>query len=208
MDNKTMEKMNVKVEDVMYYLITLFYKTGCKYTCTETKLHKLASIVAFSFALDKRQLFENDIYKYEGCGAFIDIKESTIDRDIYLKSKYYDGKDYIEEPFDSDVWVPRRSLSRHHRIREIPYEVRMISEEVFRCFGSYSNKDLNELLNPIVEEMTVDEGKLLDLSKISSAICVREQNNEIEKYIIFSKMYNGEIKRTRLTNMKILVKEK
>lgn len=67
-----MQNSNLRLKEITYYLIQQFYKTGEKYSCTQTKLGKLLSILAFKYARNGQKLFDTPIYKYPPrCGTLI-----------------------------------------------------------------------------------------------------------------------------------------
>ena len=108
----SMEKMNVNLEQAANYLIQLFYKTGKKYSCTRTKIGKLLSIVAFSYARKNSLCFNEKIFKYDECGTIINELEAHVDREIYLKCDYDNGKQMhtglIDESFDEEAYLNKR----------------------------------------------------------------------------------------------------
>lgn len=165
-----MKKQNINLKHLTNYLIQMFYKTGQKYTCTQTKIGKLLSIIAFSYARKEEILFEEIIYKYNGCGTAInELKLLVPDRDIYIRSSYFDGQHIIEEPLKDDLFNPLDdSLKKYAEIGNISEELKSVVEDVFRKFGALSPRDIGQHINLIVEcdGVTNIDGSI-NLEKIS-----------------------------------------
>ena len=162
----SMEKMNVNLEQAANYLIQLFYKTGKKYSCTRTKIGKLLSIVAFSYARKNSLCFNEKIFKYDECGTIINELEAHVDREIYLKCDYDNGKQMhtglIDESFDvSDL------AQKYQNIDSLTDDVKARIEEVFRRFCAYSPTELGQCICPVVNcpGIVTDNGEI-DLAKL------------------------------------------
>ena len=77
-----MIELNANLKDVTSCLIRMFYQTDKKYSCTQTKLGKMLSILAFRYAINGEKLFNESIYRYPpNCGTL--IKALT-----FIKSRY------------------------------------------------------------------------------------------------------------------------
>lgn len=166
----TMDKMSVNLQEAANYLIQLFYQTGKRYTCGRTKLGKLLSIVAFKYAREDKQLFDEMIYRYDGCGTFIN-ELNSYNRDIYF---CLDCEDEKEEYLDE---VKTRNEFEFDRLVEIPEEYKKIDTlyidvketimEVFQEFGFYTAAELGQQLRCIVEDLKIsDENGRVDLQKV------------------------------------------
>jgi len=168
-----MTEVKANLEECSNYLIQLFYKTGQKYSCSRTKIGKLLSIVAFVYALKDKKIFDETIYKYDGCGTAINELKTYIDRDVYIQFDYSDNQEYICDEFLDAVEIPEK----HQKTDSISAEVAETIIKVFRKFGSYSACDLGQCINPIVNYDGVAElDGAINLSKICSL-----NKNDFEK---------------------------
>ena len=168
---KWMEKLNTNLSHVANYFVQLFYKTGQKYSCTQTKVGKLLSVLAFLYARKGKILFDETVYRYKGCGAVIDdLKAVITDRDVYIKSKFedFDGE-ITEEIIDALFDESDESLNTYRDVSSISPELKDNIEKVFRKFGAYSAYSMGQLINPIVNYNGVaDEYDAIDLEVIMS----------------------------------------
>lgn len=153
---ETMKELHVNLAYATRYLVQLFYQTGQKYSCTRTKIGKLLSIVAFAYARKGEQVFDEKIYKYDGCGTAIKELLSIIeDRDVYLRFNYQDDQKFITDNLSVVI------------SEYITTDVQQTIEFVFRKFGSYSAKQLGECINVLVEqEHLLCDDDSINLSKI------------------------------------------
>lgn len=138
-----------RVEECANYLIQLFYKTDKRYSCTRTKIGKLLSILAFKYAVQKDEcLFPLEIYRYPKCGTLIIGIQMYVDRDVYHRYPYDNSKKRISrKELKENVDIP----DSYKEIQSLSEEVKKDIEDVFFTFGAYSQEDLSEELNPIVE---------------------------------------------------------
>lgn len=178
---------NVNTKELAYYMIKMFYETDCKYSCTRTKIGKLISILAFKYATKGILLFDDPIYKYDNCGAYIKALSFWLYRDEYLCDEFQDDKKYISDEFKKPknllAGFQERYNSLDNTLRGLTEEVKKEAEEVFRRFGSYSHVDLSDVLNPIVENTGTPSYGRIDLSRILPAIMETDPNNDVIKYI-------------------------
>jgi len=180
-----MEKLVVHVKSLTYYLVSLFYKTGCKYSCTSTKIGKILSILAFKYAYNDILLFDAEIKKYENCGTIIEDACFWVFSDEYICDKDQNNKKYIIDELKEPVDLSYNLYYRYEQLCQynIPFYIKKDVEEVFRCFGAYSKEDLSEVLNPIVDMLTTECNDKIDLSKLPAIIDKVAQDNEVVKYI-------------------------
>lgn len=179
MNDIQLENLNTSLEDLCCLLVPLFYKTGCKYSCSRTKIGNLLSILAFKYVIDGKKLFNETIYKYDNCGTAITEIIDMLETDEYSVYLYQDDKEYISDELLISAILPER----WQRIPQLSFEIMRDTLEVFRVFGAYSKSDLSEILNPISEKATnVSYGKI-ELSKIPSIIDEIDQNNVLVKYL-------------------------
>lgn len=162
---KQMEELNVNLEQAANYLIQLFYQTDQKYSCTRTKIGKLLSIVAFVYARENKQLFSEDIYKYNDCGTSFNELKLFLGREIYMKDSYLDDEQPFDGIFDDRIDIP----NDYKCIENLDVCLRNRIKEVFKKFASYSPVSLGMCINSIVNyNDIVDETGKLILSKIST----------------------------------------
>lgn len=171
-----MENINANLRHVANYMVQLFYQTEQQFTCTQTKIGKLLSILAFKYAVNNKKLFDSAIYRYKDCGTAIpDLLLFLKDRDVYLRSSYKDLNCKIPE----DIWVTRNSMTNdplnpgqfvyatYRDIDSLTEKLKRDIEEVFRKFGAYCQRELGYLLNSIVEhDMVVGYKNIIELDEI------------------------------------------
>lgn len=179
MYDDVLEKLNVDLGELCCFLIQLFNNTEKKYSCSRTKVGKILSILAFKYAMNGEKLFSERIYKYDGCGTSVETLIGIVCRDEYFSYRYHDDKREIHDEFNNCVEMPLK----WQRQANIPYEVMIDTEDVFRKFGAYSQTDLSEVLNPIVEELTDESYGEIELWKIPFIINDLDQNNAVIKYL-------------------------
>lgn len=171
-----MTELHTNLRETANYLIQLFYATGQRYSCSRTKLGKLLSIVAFIYALKDEELFDESIYRYDGCGTAINELKSYFDRDIYIQFGYEDNQEFIGEDFDFSI-VPKE---KYTEITSIELSLRENIERVFRNFGSYKASELGKCINPIVNHPNVTTEDEVNLCSIQS-LC-RADFSDVENY--------------------------
>lgn len=161
----------VKLEDATNYLIDLFNQTGQIYSCTRTKLGKLLSIAAFKYARKGNLLFEENIYKYKGCGSVIDGLVAYTNMEAYINFVYKDGIKKVSEDISNPINDNPNLLKDE--------EARCLIKDVFINFGAYSPSELGQCINTIVEydNVTKKDDKI-DLNRIEALEKDDEKNME------------------------------
>ena len=184
-DSQTIGKIFYCFTDIVDYLISLFYKTNKKYSCSRTKIGKLLSILEFKYArMKKHRVFLRDIYRYPNCGTAIHALTVECDRDVYRMINYGDNNKKIAfSEIDFNVIPPMESKD----FSCIPLEIREEIERVFCNFGAYTHKRLGDCLNPLVEYDSVcgPEG-IVNLNRIAELTTYDIKNigsNEVIDYI-------------------------
>lgn len=183
---KRMEKLNINLKDITYYLIQLFYRTNKTYSCTQTKIGKLLSILAFKYARNGKILFNEPIYKYQpDCGTL--IKDLVfINKDIYTRNFDIDDDMDSEEPIYFNFNTNNDIPNTYTEIGTISCELKADIEDIFIQFGAYPASVLGKYLNPIADKLVDMEDNELDLKKIQT-ISINDfensQINQIIKYI-------------------------
>jgi len=173
MAESKLNNLNTSLRESAYYLISFFYKTGKKYSCTQTKLGKLLSILAFRYAVNGQRLFEETIYKYPpNCGTLIKEMTMIASKDVYIRSIINENPDNpsrVTDQIDNCIEIPTQFRSIDNLTSEIKLEI----ESLFIRFGAYPADVLGRLINPIVDNIvspSSDEvilDKLFDLKRDS-----------------------------------------
>ena len=178
-----MELLNIDLFKAADFLIGLFYKSGCRYTCTRTKIGKLLSIVAFTYAAEA---FSDEIYKYADCGTTF-LRLQKYDREIYQVSMNPQNDDvhftyefFANDSSSSDI-VPTQ-----YQVTDLPNEFKNRVIQVFLRFGKTSATDLGELINEILPQISSDlRQEVVDLLKISKlSFSKADDENVLLSYII------------------------
>ncbi len=161
-----LEKKSVNLTHASNFLIQLFYKTGKKYSCTRIKIGKLLSIVAFSYAREGIQLFDESICKYGDCGTTINELTSFLARDVYRCGSYEDSIEQIDmnSLIEASDEIEKDGFQDIHTL---PDDVKNRIGNIFSVFGAYSPRQLGEALYSFIScgDMIMDDGTI-DLSKI------------------------------------------
>ena len=172
----------VKLMGCANYLIQFFYKTDKKYSCTRSKIGKLLSILAFKYAVKGIELFDEPIYRWSKCGTLIK-GTNRVFSDVYVSYDMRPKQDAkkVIHPYEvnEEINVP----NQYEKIYEIPCEVMKDIEDVFYNFGAYSQDDLSELLNPIVEYEGVCHGDIVDLEAIARLDKNQFPDNKVVEFI-------------------------
>lgn len=171
------------VDECANYLIQFFYKTDKRYSCTRTKIGKLLSIVAFKYAIKyDENIFPWDIYRYPECGTLIASVQHYVDRDVYFAYPYVNSKKSISRnELNENADIP----NRYKEVSNISPRLKKDIEDVFFTFGAYSQVDLSEELNPIVEYKGIcrPDGSI-DLEAIASLDKNQFPDNKVVEYIL------------------------
>lgn len=181
--DENLQDLNINFRQATNYLITLFYKTEQRYSTGRTKIGKLMSIVAFVYARWGQRLFVDEIYKYDDCGTII-ASLDFISREVYVTwGASDDDKQYIHDDLCIDCNIP----NYYSNCVDVPEDVKFVIEDVFRNFGAYSQGDLGNCLNLIVDlDYMVDNKKLIRLEKIQE-LDFKDfkdlKDNEVIKYL-------------------------
>lgn len=151
------------------YLIQLFYRTNQQYSCSQTKIGKLLSIAAFVCARQNRQLLNESIYKYDGCGTTIYELRFVIDRDVYIRSSYSDQETIIKDEALVPLDDVRLSIPiKYLKTASLSKDVMTIIEDVFKHFGAYSAYSIGKQLNVLVNYPNVTKiNDEIDLNRIN-----------------------------------------
>lgn len=179
-----MQELHTDFKELTNYLIHLFYQTNKNYSCTRTKIGKLLSIIAFTYALEDVKLFDETIYEYEDCGTIIGELNYIVCREEYFTFANKDDKKFIDIPFNLNAEIP----SIREKTATISIEIRERTEKIFRRFGSYTQVDLSKILNPIIQNSKITNNKKeIDLIKFKnlkkSEIYRENQDNELINYL-------------------------
>lgn len=161
--DESMEELNVNLKQSANYLIQLFFKTNRKYSCTRTKIGKLLSIIAFKYAMEKKKIFVETIYKYGDCGTAINEIMNYLDKDVYLSYIDQDDKSYISDEINDSL-----EDTNYSDYRSLDVQVKRRIEEVFRLFGAYSSSQLAKCINSIInQDDIINENEEINIEKIS-----------------------------------------
>lgn len=181
-----MENLNYDLKQITYEFIKLFYKTDKKYSCTQTKLGKLISILMFLYARNNKLLIFSKVYKYLDCGTFIkDL--NFIPSTIYFRNLDIpdpDGVFVIYDAIKEDTFIP----NQYKKFGVLPIILEKDIREVFRRFGAYSTSNLSEYLNPIVDIIVLEDSNELDLDIIKNLDKEKFKGNPIAEFIFSYKV--------------------
>lgn len=175
-----LKRMSVDIIAATDYLILQFIKSGKRYTCSRTKLGKLLTIVAFTYAVEGKLLFDEKVYKYGECGTAINEILDNYDRDIYISSHSNDdGKTVV---FNSNIILDldESTKEEYKNYEKLEYSVRRRIDDVFLNFGSYSASKLGEYVNCIINvEGLIEDGEV----NFYNLYLLSQDNNKIQELI-------------------------
>ena len=172
--NDNLRSMNVDIFQATNYLISLFYRTENRYSTSRIKISKLMSIVAFIYARWGIKLFQEDIFRYDNCGTIIP-KLNRLPKDICSMNFNNDTKKYISD----DLFVDYEMPAGYSIFKDVPEDVKLVIEDVFRHFGAYSQVDLGDCLNKIVYlEGFVDSDDIIILEELKDLEMYNFKNDE------------------------------
>ncbi len=157
--NHKMRELHTDLRTTTNYLIQFFYATGQVYSCSRTKLGKLLSIVAFIYAQKDIKLFDESIYRYNGCGTAIKELNSFTDTEIYVPFSYSDNGEFITGKTENII-----SDEIELEYKDVPEQLKNTVKEVFQHFGSFSPSMLGMCINPIVDGLEYSENGEINLS--------------------------------------------
>lgn len=78
-----MREEEIIIKPYVCYLISLYYKTGCKYPCTRSKINKLLIIFKLCFIKNNLKTFDNKLIIYENGPSYFEYLGLTMERDAY-----------------------------------------------------------------------------------------------------------------------------
>lgn len=205
MNYKNFEHETLYNEDIKlltYYLVSLFYKTDCKYWCSRTKINRLLTI--YKFCTIK---YKSDVLKGEyvisnpknKIGIWFPKLNGYIDRDVYLKYNIMeDNCEKIIEQFNENAEIPK--------IFEVEKEISVISkillEKIFREFGNYPLNVLAPMVDEVILKMPIKEieGKTeIDTNNFENFLNTNT-NNEVFNFI---KEYRKDMPLTKKEKVKV-----
>lgn len=172
-----------KIEEYANYLISLFFRTGCKYKCYRTKINRLLTIFKLC---NINNLIENDVNyellvtnnKEQFGFPFIFDKFA---KDIYIPYMCSEENgEYIKDKIDNSIEVPDEYNLNF--FDNYSYSL-VLLEEIFRNFGNFSRNKLDNLLVEIVQNVPIDDN-IIDINKFKSFINSDVlPNNRVLKFI-------------------------
>jgi len=170
-----------------YYLVSLFYKTNCKYSCTRSKINRLLTIYMFCNIKNKPNLHDSKFAITKEFMGFYDLA-FIIPNTIYYTDlrdmKNNDDKQEIKERFGK---VINRYTEYDDKIDESQKE---LLELIFRKFGSYPITDLSIKTDKIKDNAPIKQKKdnVVNIDEFLLFLNNKEnnklyKNNEIFKFI-------------------------
>ena len=151
-----MEELNTNLFEAANYFIQLFYRTGKVFSCTRTKIGKLLSIVAFSYAREDKLFLNEKIYKYDGCGTIINELEAHIDREVYLQCTYNNSKQSYTQQIDETSHIVDLA-KKYQKIDSLTPNVKERIKKIFCRFCAYSPSELGQCICPIVNHPEIEK---------------------------------------------------
>lgn len=217
---KFMEQEQHEVDKLACYLVSLFYKTDRKYFCNRLKIKKLLTIYKLSAINFDSDCFHYIFYVDDQQVSLSGYVSCIVDRDVYFnigtvngktQIKSEDNKEFFDGNFNETVSVPNKYIVNENEIDKIK---RDLLETIFRKFGSYSFRDLDDMLNEFSHEIPferrVDETDFvydyLDSNKFMQFLNSEHNNNLYQNNELFNfiKIIVNEFKSNDFDNDKTL----
>lgn len=178
-----MREMEINIKPYAIYLISLYYKTGCKYSCTRSKINKLLIIFKLCFIKNNLKTFDNKLIIYENFSYFEDLS-IIMEKDVYCTEKSIEENSKIIDKLNEMVEIP----PMYKTYIKLAEEEKKLLEIIFREFGNFNINYLSDKIEPIVRNISaiyknnfiLDEDRVFDFF---NNYYHEYQNNEIFKFI-------------------------
>lgn len=138
-----------KLGNLVSYLISLFYKTDCKYYCYRTKINRLLVIYKLCTIKYNNNVLDSHFFIIDKGMGFYNLA-AYVDRDEYLKKCVAEDNKPINDEFKYSFYTP---IYRYDFNYEISEQSKLLLEMIFRKFGNYNRVDLENQLQQIKEIM-------------------------------------------------------
>lgn len=149
-----------KFGNLVSYLISLFYKTDCKYYCYRTKINRLLVIYKLCTLKYNKDVLTNNFFITDQGMCFSGLV-SYIDKDEYLKDCVMEDNKPINDEFKDSFYTP---VYRYNFNCEISEQSKILLEMIFRKFGNYNRVDLENQLQQIQKIMP--KTKVIDVNPV------------------------------------------
>lgn len=209
-----------EIEELACYLVSMFYKTDRKYFCTRPKIKRLLTIYKLSAINFDSDCFHYIFYADDQQVTLSSSVSAFVDRDVYFNLGTVNGKteiisednkEFFDGNFNETVSILNKYIVNENEIDKIK---RDLLEAIFRKFGSYSSRDLNNMLNEFSHEISfekrVDENAYiyfyLDPNKFMQFLNSEHNNNLYQNNELFNfiKIIVNEFKSNDFDNDKTL----
>lgn len=150
------------------YIAQLFIKTGGKYRCGALKINNLLSIYKISvmcfnytcYNIKMRLIPNSPVAIFDVDGIFLHFLN---DSSFFYQTLSYNSDNLleqnnkpIEDEFLSDIEIPERFI---RGTDNISVAAKALLEKIFRKFGNYTNKDINDMLKEILNDFIANTRK-------------------------------------------------
>lgn len=172
---------NLKV--LAFYLVSLYYKTGCKYLCSITKINRLLTIYKFCTLKYNDESLRGEYII--NTSMWFDSLWFCIYKEEYFNENLMKQEcKEITEEINEFAEVPEKYKVEH----QIGVSSKILLEKIFRKFGNYSLNDLGPMIDEIIFEMPtkkIDGKKDIDVNNFKKSLYVYPQNlnNEVLNFI-------------------------
>lgn len=142
-----LEKEGIYDENIISstnYLIQLFYKSGCKYSCPLRKIEYLLSIYKLYCMKENEKCFAGDYVIDNNCIRFLNLYYFFY-TDLYAGNTIEEDSKPIKEEFDETKIVPPIYVNK----TDIGDESKELLKAIFLRFANYPLKSLNAMITNI-----------------------------------------------------------
>lgn len=191
-----MEETNyteTELQDMAAYLISLYYKTDCKYNCSRPKINRLLTIYLLC-NINKKPITKNifcitnSYIGLSGMFTYVPVLEP------YTKFEYKDDRLEIIEDFNDQAPIPPL-YKRLIDVIELSKAQKKLLEKIFRKFASYDINSLAEKVNEfkrIIPFKTHEDYRASLRGEDLLYFLQQNKNNYLENEILtFIKEYHG-----------------
>lgn len=183
-------KQMINIVDAAKYLIQLYYKTGCRYHCTRTKIEKMLSIANLVSLKYGEALFaEKNVVN--PCGTGFPVLASFLFGDIVEGREDETCQDIHRELInESAVYPPIYEIENYGLISRKVYQLLL---DIFLKFGNYDAKTMGILCDMFKCNIATNEPgsdrKIVNNEAVkpffdTCACDDRYKNNEIISFIV------------------------
>lgn len=191
---QTSTNITKKLVDATSYLISLYYKTDCQYSCTRPKINRLLTIYVLCNV--KKTPITHKIFCITSDYIGLKVLPRVIPiSSIYQRLEYKDNQKEILLPLKEKVEIPPYYQRMIDEITSLDDSDKELLEQIFRKFGSYDiislAPNIDKLKNIIPFEIDWNYGANLDTNTFINFL-KENKNKYLDNDVLnFIKIHHG-----------------